>query len=49
MSVLVEAEEVKIVRVWLRGRWRGSECRFSVGATVVIIVSSSLVVVMQVL
>ena len=46
---MVEAEEVKIVRVWFQVRWIGSECRFSVGAPVVIIVSSSLLVVMQVL
>ena len=49
MSELVEAEEVKVVWVWLRGRWRGSECRVSVGGTVVVIVSSNLVAVMQVL
>ena len=49
MSGLVEVEEVKVVRVWLRGRWRGSECRFSVGGTVVITVSSSLIAVMQML
>ena len=44
-----EGEEVTIVRVWLQGRWRGSERRFSVGATVVIIISSSLVAVLQAL
>lgn len=39
-SASVEAEEVKIVRVWLRGRCGGSAHRFFVGAMVAAVVSS---------
>lgn len=35
--------------VWLRGRWRGSGCRFSVVGTVVVVVSSSSIAVVLVL
>lgn len=45
-SATVEAEEVKIARVWLRGRWRGSAHRFFVGAMVAAVVSSSSIAVM---
>ena len=45
VSAAVEAEEVKIVTASLRGRWRGSACRFFVGATVAAVVSSSSIAV----
>lgn len=45
VSAAVEAEEVKIVTVWLRGRWTGSGCKISVGAIVAVIVSSSSIAV----
>ena len=46
VSAAVEAEEVKIVMVRLRGRWRDSGCKVSVGAVVVVIVSSSSIAVL---
>lgn len=49
MSAAVEAEDVMIVRVRLRGRWRGSGCRVSVGAIVAAVVSSYLIAVVWVL
>ena len=45
----MEVEEVKTVTVWLRGRWRGSECMFSVGAVGGGVVSRSSMAVMKVL
>ena len=49
VSAAVEAEDLMIVRARLRGRWRGSGCRFSVGVTVAAVVSSSLIAVVWVL
>lgn len=43
MSVSVEAEEARIVRVRFQGLWRGSGCRFSAVAIVAAAVSSSLI------
>lgn len=45
-SAAVEAEEVKMVRVWLRGRCGGSAHRVFVGAMVAAVVSSSSIAVM---
>ena len=44
-TAVVGVEGVRIVRVWLRWTWRDSACRFSAGAIVAIVVSSSSIAV----
>ena len=49
VTAVVGAAEVKTVTGWLRRTWRGNGCKFSAGAIVATVVSSSLVAAVEVL